>query len=117
MDTCLSCQYAPAAAFLQGPRGRRYNPGIKSGHIEEFVEKVEINTPGELIYKSLFKTAVSGKGRVFLEVRMNIQGKIKNLKGEAAQIIEETGVAGKVNREKVEAISRGTSEIVEVITP
>jgi len=48
-------------------------------------------------------------------VHRNIYSKIKNLKGEAVQIIEETGVADTVIREKVEAIFRRKSDIFEVI--
>jgi hypothetical protein len=88
--------------------------GIRSWHLTEFLEKVEINTPGELIYKP-GKVTVSGKGRVFIEVHRNIFSKIKNLKGEAIQIIEETGVADTVTREKVEAMFRRKSDIFGVI--
>ena len=50
-----------------------------SGHIEQFFfEKVEINTPGELIYKPV-KAAVSDQRKIFLEVHRDMYGRIKNL--------------------------------------
>ncbi len=84
-------------------------------HIEQFFGKVEINTPGELIYKPV-KAAISDQGRVFLEVHKDIYGKIKNLKDETVQVIEQLGVAEKVNWEKIETMLREKSGIVEDIT-
>lgn len=84
-------------------------------HIEQCFEKVEINTPGELIYEPV-KAAVSDKGRIFLEVHRDIYGKIKNLRNEASQVIGQPGVSDKVNWEKVETILKGKSGIDEEIT-
>jgi L,D-transpeptidase ErfK/SrfK len=84
-------------------------------HIERFFEKVEINTPGELIYKPV-KAAVSDQGRIFLEVHKDIYGKIKDLKGEALKVIGQLGVSGKVNWEKVDSMLREKSGIAEDIT-
>jgi L,D-transpeptidase ErfK/SrfK len=74
-------------------------------HIEQFFEKVEINTPGELIYKPV-KAAVSDQGRIYLEVHRDIYGKIKNLRSEALQVIGQLEVADNVNWEKVDTVLR-----------
>jgi L,D-transpeptidase ErfK/SrfK len=84
-------------------------------HIEQFFEKVEINTPGELIYKPV-KAAVSDQGRIFLEVHRDIYGKIKNLRSEALQVIGQLGVADNVNWEKVNTVLKEKSGIAEDIT-
>lgn len=84
-------------------------------HIEQFFEKVEINTPGELIYKPV-KAAVSDQGRIFLEVHRDIYGRIKDLIDETLQVIEQLGVTEKVNWEKIETMLREKSGIVEDIT-
>ena len=67
--------------------------------LKKFFEKVEINAPGELIYKPV-KAAVSDQGRKFLEVHRDIYGKIKNLTNEALQVIGQPGVSDKVNWER-----------------
>lgn len=84
-------------------------------HIEQLFEKVEINTSGELIYKPV-KAAVSDQGRILLEVHRDIYGKTKDLKNEALMVIEKLGVVEKVNWEKVEAVLRDKSGVVEDIT-
>ena len=86
-----------------------------SEHIKEFFEKVEINTPGELIYKPV-KAAVSDQGRIFLEVHRDIYGRIKNLRSEALQVISQLGVADNVNWEKVDNVLKEKSGIAEDIT-
>ena len=84
-------------------------------HIEQFFEKVEINTPGELIYKPV-KAAVSDQGRIFLEVHKDIYGIIKDLKGEALKLTGKLGVSEKVHWEKVDSMLREKSGIAEDIT-
>jgi len=84
-------------------------------HIEQIFEKVEINIPGELIYKPV-KAAVSDQGRIYLEVHKDIYGKIKDLKGEILNIISRLGVSEKINWEKVDRVLREKSGIAEDVT-
>jgi len=84
-------------------------------HIKHFFKKVEINTPGELIYKPV-KTAVSDQGRIFLEVHRDIYGKIKNLRNEVLQVIGQQVVSDKVNWEKAGTVIREKVCIAEDIS-
>lgn len=84
-------------------------------HIVPFFEKVEINTPGELIYKPV-KAAVSEEGRIFLEVHRDIYGKMKDLTSETIQLLDQLGVAEKVNWKKIEAVLWEKSGMAEDIT-
>ena len=84
-------------------------------HIVSFFEKVEINTPGEVIYKPV-KAAVSDEGKIFLEVHRDFYGRMKDVKGETIQIIRQLGVSEKVNWEKVESMIKEKSGIAEDIT-
>jgi len=84
-------------------------------HIEQFFGKVEINTPGELIYK-VAKAAVSDEGRVFLEVHRDIYGKGIDPIDEILRVIDELGATEKVNWEKVESMLKEKSGIAEDIT-
>jgi L,D-transpeptidase ErfK/SrfK len=88
---------------------------IMSENMEKFFKNVEINTPGEIIYK-LVKIAVSDEGRVFLEVHKDIYGKVKDLNVEARGLIEKAGIADKVNWHKVDIILKERSGIAEDIT-
>lgn len=83
-------------------------------NIEKFFEEVEINTPGELIYKPV-KVAISD-GRVFLEVHRDIYGKVKDLRNEAKNLIEKLGVVDKVDWNKVDTIVKEKSGIAEALT-
>lgn len=84
-------------------------------HMEKFFEEVKINTTGELIYRPV-KVAVSEKGRVFLEVHRDSYGKVKDLRIEARRVIQEWGVAHRVNWQKVDAVLKGKSGIAEDVT-
>ncbi|HBR22391.1 MAG TPA: hypothetical protein DD713_07505 [Nitrospiraceae bacterium] len=84
-------------------------------NMEKFFKEVEINTVGELIYNPV-KVAASDKGRIFLEVHKDIYGKFRDLKTEAKRLIEEKGVAEKVDWQKVETLLKEKSGIAEDIT-
>jgi L,D-transpeptidase ErfK/SrfK len=84
-------------------------------HMEKFYDKVEINTPGELIYMPV-KVAVTDQGQVFLEVHGDVYKKMKDLRAEAKALIEKLGVSGRVNWQKVEEIVQKKSGIAEDIT-
>ncbi len=84
-------------------------------NMEKFFQEIEINADGEIIYQPV-KLAVSAQGRVFLEVHPDIYAKIKNLMSEARRLINEAGLADKVNWQKVEIIIKEKSGIAEDIT-
>jgi len=84
-------------------------------NMEKFFEEVEPNTPGELIYMPV-KAAVSDKGRVFLEVHRDFYNRIINMKKEAERQLAKTGVADKVNWQKVEKVLSERSGIAEDVT-
>lgn len=84
-------------------------------NMEKFFKEVEINTAGELIYNPV-KIAVSDKGKIFMEVHKDIYGKFRDLKTEAKKLIEEKGLADKVDWQKVDVILKEKSGIPEDIT-
>lgn len=89
---------------------------VLPGDMESFFEKVEINTPGELIYNPV-KVAVSEEdGRIFLEVHRDIYGKVKDLNIEAGKIIEAAGVSDRVDWRKVDILVKEKSGVAEDIS-
>jgi len=84
-------------------------------NMKKFFEDVEPNTPGELLYEPV-KAAVSDKGQVFLEVHKDFYGRIKNLKEETKMLLEKTGVANKVDWQKVEKILKEQTGIPQDVS-
>jgi L,D-transpeptidase ErfK/SrfK len=84
-------------------------------NMEKFFEEVEPNAEGELLYIPV-KAAVNDKGRVFLEVHRDFYRRIKNMQEEAKTQLEKTGVANKVDWQKVEKVLKERSGIPEDVT-
>jgi len=84
-------------------------------NMEKLFEEVEPNTPGELLYEPV-KAAVSDKGQVFLEVHKDFYGRIKNLTKETRMLLEKTGVANKVDWQKVEKILKERTGIPQDVS-
>ena len=84
-------------------------------NIEKFFEDVKINSTGEIIYNPI-KAAISGEGRVFLEVNADIYRKVKDMSAEAKRLIHDAGAADKVNWQKVDTMLKEKSGIAEDIT-
>jgi L,D-transpeptidase ErfK/SrfK len=84
-------------------------------NIEKLFEEVEPNAPGELLYMPV-KAAISEKGRVFLEVHKDFYRRIKNMKEEVKMQLEKTGVANRVDWQKVEKVLKERSGIAEDVT-
>ena len=84
-------------------------------NMEKFFEEVEPDAQGELLYMPV-KTAVTDKGRVFLEVHKDFYSRIKNLKEEARSQLEKTGLANRVDWQKVEKVLKERSGIPEDVT-
>ncbi|MDA8079312.1 MAG: L,D-transpeptidase family protein [Nitrospiraceae bacterium] len=84
-------------------------------HMEQLFGKVEINTPGELVYMPV-KAVVSDRGRVFLEARRDVYGKVKDLRHEAKVLLERLGMAGRVDWNKVDRVLKEKTGIPEDIS-
>lgn len=88
---------------------------VLPGDMEEFFNRVEISTSGEILYITV-KVAVSIAGRILLEVNKDIYGKIGSLDAEAKQMIINAGLEEKVDWQKVDIVVREKSGIPEDIT-
>ncbi len=88
---------------------------VLSADIERFYSEVEVGTQGESVYEPV-KVAVTDEGRVFLEVDPDIYGKVKSLKDEAINRINELNAAAEVKWDKVRKIVREQSGNAEDIT-
>jgi lipoprotein-anchoring transpeptidase ErfK/SrfK len=84
--------------------------------MEEFFKEVAVNTPGEIIYKTV-KLAITEEGRVFLEVHRDVYNRISSgLATEARRLIEKQNLSGRVDWQKVKSMVRHTSGIAEDIS-
>ena len=83
--------------------------------MEKFFSEVAKNMSGEIVYNPV-KIAVTENGRIFLEVHRDIYGKMKDLNGEAKQLIGIKGYTNRVDWKKVEKIVKDKSGIAEDIT-
>ena len=84
-------------------------------NMEKFFEEVEPRTSGELIYMPV-KAAISGEGRVFLEVHKDYYGTITDMKEEAKKQLAKTGSIMRVDWQKVETLLKEKSGIPEDVT-
>jgi L,D-transpeptidase ErfK/SrfK len=84
-------------------------------NMEKFFEEVELNGPGELVYRPV-KAAVSDSGRVFLEVHKDFYGRIRDLGEEARMQLEKTGALNKVDWQKVDEVLKERSGTAEDVT-
>ena len=84
-------------------------------NMEKFFEEVEPNALGELLYMPV-KAAVTGEGRVFLEVHRDFYRRIKDMREEVKSQLEKIGVANKVDWQKVEKVLKERSGIPEDVT-
>lgn len=84
-------------------------------HMEQLFSRVEINAQGRLIYLPV-KAARSENGRVFLEVRRDVYGKIRNMRREAKTQIERLGASSQVDWNKVERALKAKAGIPEDVT-
>ncbi len=88
---------------------------VQAENMERFFEEVELNTPGEVIYKPV-KAAVTEQGKVFLEVHRDFYGQIRSLDEEARRQLEKTGAAMTVDWQKVQKVLKERSGIAEDVT-
>ena len=75
---------------------------------------VERGMQGEIIYEPV-KLAVSGDGRIYLEVRTDIYKKRKSVATEVVRLIESRGLSDKVDWQKVAAVIRDEKGVAEDI--
>ena len=83
--------------------------------MEDFFPQIKVNTKGEIIYKPV-KLAVTGNGRVFLEVHHDAYKKNANLVAEARQMVEKQQLSELVDWSKFEAVVKQKSGVAEDIT-
>ncbi|MDP2167648.1 MAG: L,D-transpeptidase family protein [Thermodesulfovibrionales bacterium] len=92
---------------------------VRPEDMEDFFLGVEINTPGELIYRNV-KIAVLPAGpagkKVFFEINRDVYGMATDARAVAARLFEEAGVSGSVDWEKVDRMLEEKSGIAEDIT-
>jgi len=84
-------------------------------HMEPLFSMVEVGTKGEIIYEPV-KLAVNNDGKVYLEVRTDMYKKIKSRSEHARTMIQERGVADKVDWEKVDRVIKEQTGIAEDVT-
>jgi L,D-transpeptidase ErfK/SrfK len=88
---------------------------VLSKNIERFYNEVEVGTHGELVYAPV-KVAVTDEGKVFLEVDPDAYRKVKHMMDEVIKRFDESGVADRVDWDKVERIMHDQSGNAEDIT-
>jgi len=88
---------------------------VLSQNIERFYNEVEVGTHGELVYAPV-KVAVTDEGKVFLEVDPDAYRKVKHMMDEVIKRFDESGVADRVDWDKVERIMHDQSGNAEDIT-
>lgn len=88
---------------------------LSPDQMEDFFPQIRVNTRGEIIYKPV-KLAVTGNGRVFLEVHHDVYNKSANLVAEARLMVEKQKLSGQVDWEKFKAVVNQKSGVAEDIT-
>jgi L,D-transpeptidase ErfK/SrfK len=84
-------------------------------YMEKLYPDVKIGTYGELIYEPI-KIALTGEGRVYIEVHRDIYKMLSSVNEEVKTRIEKRGVSDKVNWQKINSIVNEKSGIAEDIT-
>ncbi len=83
--------------------------------MKELFKVVKVNTPGEIIYRPV-KAAVTGEGRILLEVHGDIYAKTKGLEYETKTLLHAMKIAGKVDWTKVRKVIAHRSGVAEEVT-
>lgn len=88
---------------------------VNPEHMEDLFKDIRINTLGEIIYRPV-KLAVTGEGRIFMEVHQDAYGKNIGLDAEARRLIEKMNLSDQVNWKKVRSMIKLKSGIAEDVT-
>lgn len=88
---------------------------VSPNRMEEFFPQIKVNTRGEIIYKPI-KLAVTGNGRVYLEVHQDIYGKSGDLVAEARQLVEKRNLSEQVDWEKFKSVVKRKNGVAEDIS-
>ncbi len=88
---------------------------ISPERMEDFFPKILIDTRGEIIYQPV-KLAVTGNGRVFLEVHHDVYKRSSSLISEARQMIENQKLSEMVDWEKIKSVVKQKSGVAEDIS-
>jgi len=82
---------------------------------DRFFQEVEKGLPGEILYKPI-SVAVSGEGRVYLQVSRDIYKRMQSMEDEAKSEIERQGLSAKVDWNRVKRLIKVKSGFAEDIT-
>ncbi len=85
------------------------------GNIEELFNDVNAKTNGEIIYQPV-KMAVTGEGRIFLEVHADVYNRRKNLENEVERLIAANGAGSRVDWDKIRTSLKSKSGKAEEVT-
>ncbi|HZV81113.1 MAG TPA: L,D-transpeptidase family protein [Geobacteraceae bacterium] len=84
-------------------------------HIDDLFRSVSIAMPGEIIYQPV-KVAVTGDGRVFLEVNQDVYGQIEDIRAEVERQLRRHNAEEMVSWNRVTQVVRAQKGIAEEIT-
>ncbi len=85
------------------------------GNIEELYNDIRTKTSGEIIYQPV-KMAVTGEGRIFLEVYADVYNRNKNLESEVRRLIAANDAETRVDWNKIRASLKFKTGKAEDIT-
>jgi hypothetical protein len=88
---------------------------LSPDQMEEFYPQIKVNTRGEIVYKPV-KLAVTGNGRVYLEVHNDVYNKSSGLVEEARQLVEKQKLSELVDWEKFKSVVQQKRGIAEDIS-
>lgn len=84
-------------------------------NIERFYDEIELGTSGELVYEPV-KAAVTGEGKVFLQVDPDVYGKIRKPLDAAIDRMNDLQVSSRVDWARIRRIAQERSGIAEEVT-
>lgn len=84
-------------------------------NIERFYDEIEIGTSGELVYEPV-KAAITGEGKVFLQVDPDVYGKSGKLLDVAIDRMNDLQVSARVDWARIRRIAQEQSGIAEEVT-
>lgn len=88
---------------------------LKPADAEAFYDAVKVGDKGIIIYEPV-KFARIENGRVFLEVHQDVYGKTGDLLAEAVRQVEESGLSGVVDSEKLRAVALAAEGVAADVT-
>ncbi len=84
-------------------------------HMDDLFRSVTIAMPGEIVYQPV-KVAVTGEGRVFLEVNQDVYGQVGDVGSEVKRLLRRHNAEDLVSWARVAQVVRARKGIAEEIT-